>query len=373
MPQARSGIDGLEEELALQAKRVEKRSPPYHRALALLPSVLAGAEGRYVAAAWEHRTFFSPYDRPLLLLAALRNDARAEGPSHPLFEAFAAPAPRASAVTARTLRAALAPGRERVYDALAHRGVSTNDTSRAIAWLWPAALAGASRGARPIALADVGASAGLNLVADALPSVWSLASGGPVEIARDVHAVARVGLDPDPLDAFKRDDAEWLRACVWPGDEDRAARLEEALAAFGAARTRPDAPVLVPVSARNVPARLDRLSGIEPGALVLAYQTVMRDYLEPGERAEYEDGMEEWLQTHPSGHTLWVELEAGPEGRDAELPAELRAHVRAPDGAVQTLVLARAGLHPRRLAAEAGAVETLRGLLVPRVAPVQHV
>jgi hypothetical protein len=131
--------------------------------------------------------------------------------------------------------------------------------------------------------------------------------------------------------------------------------------------------VLVPVAARNVPARLDRLSGIEPGALVLAYQTVMRDYLEPGERAEYEDGMEEWLQTHPSGHTLWVELEAGPEGRDAELPAELRAHVRAPDGAVQMLVLARAGLHPRRLAADAGAVETLRGLLVPRVAPVQHV
>ena len=58
--------------------------------------------------------------------------------------------------------------------------MKTNETSRALAWLWPASLAG---GGRRIALADVGASAGLNLVADALPNPWTTEDGSPLEVA----------------------------------------------------------------------------------------------------------------------------------------------------------------------------------------------
>jgi hypothetical protein len=42
--------------------------------------------------------------------------------------------------------------------------------------------------------------------------------------------VARVGVDLDPVDVTDADDARWLRACVWPDQPERAARLEAELA-----------------------------------------------------------------------------------------------------------------------------------------------
>jgi hypothetical protein len=359
MPDARTGIAGLEEELARQRRYLRGRSPPYGRALELLPGVLSGRPGRYLAAAWEHRRFHAWYDRPLLLLAALRADARAEGPSHPLYPSFAAPEPRAELVTAEALGAALDATRERVHDALARRVVQTNETFRAVAWLWPAFLAGASNGRRPLALADVGASAGLNLVADDLPAPWTFEDGSPVDVARGIHAVARLGLDQAPLGAGNAGDADWLRACIWPGEREREERLEAALAAFRAARPRTDAPVLVPIAARNVPARLDLLSAAEAGALVLAYQTVVRDFLAPEERDEYEAGMRTWVATHPPGHALWVELEGALDGAEPEQAAALVAHVRTADGMLRSFNLARCGHHPTRLTRNAAAVEGL--------------
>lgn len=359
MSERRTGTAGLAEELELQRRLVASRCPPYARVLELLPAVLEGRPGRWLSEAWSGRRWNAAYERPLLLLAALRADARAEGPAHPLFEAIAATAPRAEAVSAAALADALERRRQRVYDALTRRTVQTNETSRAVAWLWPAALAGASGGRRPIALADVGASAGLNLVADALPAPWRLPDGSPVEVARGVRTVARLGLDAEPLDASRREDADWLRACIWPGEREREERLEAALAAFAAARTRPDAPVLVPIAAGNVPARLGVLSGTEPGALVIAYQTVMRDYLEPVERSEYAAGMRDWLATHPPGHAVWIELEQAPDAGARQLPCDLAAHVRAPGGEVRTLVLARCGHHPTVLEPDPAAVAAL--------------
>jgi hypothetical protein len=358
---ARTGLAGIEEDLARQREAVRGRSAPYERALGLLPGALAGRAGRFVEAAWEHRRFFAWYDRPLLLLAALRHDALAEGPTHPLFDGFVAA--DAGQVSAHALARALDGEREGVFDALAHRGVQTNETSRAIAWLWPAALARAGDEVHPLALADVGCSAGLNLVADALPPVWVATDGGALELARDVRPVARLGLDPAPLDVFRADDARWLRACVWPGERAREERLDAALAAFQAARVRPDAPVIVPVAATSVPARLDLLSGAQMSALVLAYQTVMRDYLEPADRAAYEDGMRDWIASHPAGRALWVELEAADAEHAGPLPGALVAHVRAPWGELRDLELARCTLHPLQLDVRRRAVEELRSLL----------
>jgi hypothetical protein len=363
MPEARNGIAGLVDELARERGAVAGRSPPYARALDLLPSVLSGEAGRVLEAAWRERRFFAWYDRPLLLLAALRNDALTEGPPHPLWHAFAAPEPSTDAATEDALRAALDGSRARLLDALAHRVVQTNETSRAVAWLWPAALAGASGGARAVALADVGASAGLNLVADDLPAIWTDEDGAPVEVARQVRAVARLGLDEAPLDALRAEDARWLQACVWPGEPEREARLLLAIEAFRAARIRPDAPVLLPIRATNVAARLDVLSAAETGSLVIAYQTVVRDYLAPEERGEYVDGMGAWLSTHPPGQALWIELEAHEDGGDP--PAAIVAHVREPRGGLRSLVLGRCGYHPRRIQRLRAAEAELRQLLAP--------
>jgi hypothetical protein len=363
MTAARSGIAGLVEELEQERRSLVGRCPPYARALALLPPLLDGPLGRALSTAWQHRTFHAPYDRPLLLLAAVRADARREGPSHPLSSAFADRDPLPEAVTAEALAAALDPERTGVFDTLVRRGVQTNETRRALAWRWPAALAGASGGARPVALADIGASAGLNLVGDALPAPWRLPDGTPLEVAHDVHAVARLGLDPEPLDVNRPEDADWLRACVWPGDVARLDRLEAALRAFAAARPRPDGPVLLPILARNVPARLDRLSSSEPLALVLAYQSLVRDYLPPEERGEFEEGMREWLGTHPAGLALWVELEPGREPAPPEESCALVAHVRAPSGEVRDLLLATCGPHPEVIRPAWDAVAALRAIL----------
>lgn len=371
MGEPRTGIDGLFEELERLRPRVAPRSPAYGRALAELPQVLRGAPGRYLAAAWAHRTFHVWWDRPLLLLAALRHAAMQDGEGHPLFAAFAAPSPRAEAVTAVALSAALDGKREQTFDALASRGVQTNETSRAVAWLWPAALAGLSNGARPVALVDVGASAGLNLVADVLPPMWTDEQGVPLEVARGVAAVARLGLDPSPLDATKEEDADWIRACVWPGDGARLARLEAAFAAFRQSYTWADAPMLAPVAAAAVPARLDVLSAADRDALVLAYQTVVRDYLAPAERGEYEAGMRDWIAAQPPGRALWVELEASEEDEDLDDGAAIVAHVRAPRGGVRDLELARCGFHPTRIDRRPEAVAEVAGLFVREGAAAQ--
>jgi hypothetical protein len=370
MANGRTGVDGLDAELARQRERVADRSAPYERALALLPEALAGPAGRYLAAAWGHRTFHAWWDRPLLLLASMRFDALLDGEDHPLWQGFAAPSPRAEAVTLEALEATLESGRERLLDALAHRGVQTNDTSRAVAWLWPAHLAGLAHRARPVALVDVGASAGLNLVADELPPLWTDDSGARVPIVEGIHAVARVGLDPAPLDPSDPDAAAWLRACIWPGEPDRLARLDLAIATFRAARTRPDGPVLVPVASAAVPARLDALSAAERSAFVLAYQTIVRDYMPPAERAEYERGMRDWLASHAPGQALWVELESAEEGAGPDHPASIVAHVRAGHG-VRDLELARCGYHPTKLRPREGAAAELSALLAPEAAAVQ--
>jgi hypothetical protein len=358
-----AGTDGLAGDLARERALLEERCPSYARALELLPQLLGGPVGQRLEAAWARRRFHAFFDRPLLLLAALRADALAEGPEHPLHAAFAARTPDAEAVTLPALAASLSRDRHDVFGLLERRTVQTNETSRAVAWLWPAALAGASGGARPVALADVGASAGLNLVADALPAPWRLPGGAPLEVAYGVRTVVRLGLDRRPLDPASPDDAAWLRACVWPGETGRLDRLEAALAAFAAARVLPGAPVLVPAEARSIPARLGVLSASAPGTLVIAYQTVVRDYLEASEWAEYQAGMRGWVEAQPPGLALWVELEPARDGGAGDRSSTLSAQVRAPGGEVLALPLARCGYHPQLLHPEADAVEELARLL----------
>jgi hypothetical protein len=123
----------------------------------------------------------------------------------------------------------------------------------------------------------------------------------------------------------------------------------------------------VPVAATSVPARLDLLSAAQTTALVLAYQTVLRDYLEPSERAAYESGMRDWIRSHPPGKAVWVELEAA-DGEDrSPTPGALVAHARAPWGDLLDLELARCTMHPLLLDVDRRAAEELRTLLGGRV------
>jgi len=71
-------------------------------------------------------------------------------------------------------------------------------------------------------LADLGASAGLNLAADALPSIWSTDDGAPLTFGSPVGSsaqsaasalppiVARWAFDLSPLHVDRSEDARWL-------------------------------------------------------------------------------------------------------------------------------------------------------------------
>jgi hypothetical protein len=129
----------------------------------------------------------------------------------------------------------------------ARRPVRASETGRC-AVLYPAIAEAARRaGATAVGLIDVGCCAGLNLTVDRVGITYgngqslgdpsspvqlsSLAVGDrPIPARAMPEVAARVGVDPDPVDVTDPDEARWLRACLWPGQPDRAARLDAELA-----------------------------------------------------------------------------------------------------------------------------------------------
>jgi hypothetical protein len=208
--------------------------------------------------------------QPAVILAALHDLALA-GRAPALAAAYAAADGEAAAGAAiDTLR--------RMTDAvvaIAVRRPPRTIEARRCAVLYPAIAEAARRlGADAVGLIDVGGSAGLNLPVDRVGITYSDGRSlgdrsSPVQLScsrvgdrpvppRALPAiVARVGVGPDPLDVTDADDARWLRACVWPDQRDRAARLEAEIALAAAAPPRllqGDAVDTLPDAVARVPA-----------------------------------------------------------------------------------------------------------------------
>lgn len=149
------------------------------------------------------------------------------------------------------------------------RSIQTNEPGRAAAMLPALSLIEG-----PIALLEVGASAGLCLYPDRYsyryrrgedlirldprdgPSAVVLdctLTGDPLLRLPDV--VWRAGIDLEPRDAADADDRAWLTGLVWPGEEGRAERVTAALDIVAA-----DPPVLFAGDA------LDLLAEVAAGA-----------------------------------------------------------------------------------------------------------
>jgi hypothetical protein len=153
------------------------------------------------------------------------------------------------------------------------RPVRANETGRC-AVLYPAIAEAARRaGAKAVGLIDVGCSAGLNLNVDRVGISYSSGQSlgdpsSPVQLSSSIvgdrpiparampEVVARVGVDLDPVDVTDADDARWLRACLWPDQPRRAARLAAEMALTAAAPPlllQGDAVEAVPDAVARVP------------------------------------------------------------------------------------------------------------------------
>lgn len=348
-------------ELAAQAAFLAEREPVYARALSLLRDALAGPFGASLERTWDNRGFHASYERPLLLLAALRYDALLDGPSHPLHAALCADPPDAEAFTAAALEQAVAPERTHFHASLRNRAVQTNETTRAVTWLWPAHLLWQSGERRTLTLVDLGASAGLNLVADSLPARWVDGTGAAVPVAPLPPIAMRLGIDVSPIDVANEEDAAWLRACVWPSDSARRARLEQAIAAYTARAAEHGGPKLTACGLADVWPLLEVLPR---DGVVLCVQTIVRDYLAADDRTRYELAKRNFLMARPPRSVFIAELEldteagaagAAPE-RSAAVTVRFREHgEREP----KALVLARTHPHPRTLYVDTAAVAAL--------------
>lgn len=135
---------------------------------------------------------------------------------------------------------------EAIASLLETRLVQTAHVSRCTSLL-PAFELIARRTGRPLALVEIGASAGLNLLWDRYGYEYQ---GGrrhgdahsPLQLNTELRGTrrppmpsrlpevaSRVGLDLNPIDVGDPDQVLWLRALIWPDESGRAVQLASAL------------------------------------------------------------------------------------------------------------------------------------------------
>jgi hypothetical protein len=197
-----------------------------------------------------------------------------------------------------------------VHTVMQQRRTQTNEPARC-AVLLPLL----ARLPKPLALIEVGASAGLCLLPDrygydyggaVLPGAPMLpcrASAGVPLPNRKPMVAWRAGLDLDPVDLGDPDAVAWLEALVWPDQPERLARLKLAIAA---ARAEP--PRLVRGDLRS-----DTLPLVEqarPFGTVVVFHTAVLGYLpDKAERLAFGQAVQAagavWISNEAAGILPW--------------------------------------------------------------------
>jgi hypothetical protein len=158
---------------------------------------------------------------------------------------------------------------------------------------------------QPLALLEVGASAGLCLLPDRYgydygrarlaptpsaagrPPVFPCRANAATPIPGEMPRVAwRAGLDLNPIDLSDPEEAAWLETLVWPGDEPRAERLR---AAIRLARESPP-----PVVKGDLAADLAALAATAPAdATLVIFHSAVLSYGSGEERDRFARGVAE--------------------------------------------------------------------------------
>ena len=196
------------------------------------------------------------------------------------------------------------------------RSTQTNEVGRLATLVpWFADLFRQEDG-RPLALLEVGASAGLCLYPDRYSYAWTTDAGvveagagpllpcrvtGPFPDAVTPPGVAwRGGIDLHPLDVADADAMAWLENLVWPEQDERRARLRAAVEV-----TRSEPPRLLTGDLLDL---LPELVGdaAELGPVVV-FHTAVIAYLEPPDRARFQTMMSTLVG---AGRCHWVSNES---------------------------------------------------------------
>ena len=214
-----------------------------------------------------------------------------------------------------------------VLRALVERPVQTNEVGRSAALLG-GFLTTAREAGLPLALVELGASAGLNLRWDhfryeadgwfrgdpASPVRMTCDFTGPMPVDVPVRVVSRDGCDARPIDPATDDGSLTLQSYLWPDQTERLALLRAAIEL-----------------ARHVPARVEaadaavwigpRLAERARGVATIVYHSIFWQYMTSGGRAAVKDQ----ILAAGAGATAdrplaWLRLE--PVGREG--PYEIR-------------------------------------------------
>jgi hypothetical protein len=202
-----------------------------------------------------------------------------------------------------------------LLELLASRHTNTNEVGRS-ALLGCALTDVARRLGGPLALVDVGCSAGLNLYCDRyLLDYGSAGRTGPddarVSIECDVidarppieptlpAIAARVGIDLDPVDLDDDDESRWLLACVWP-DTHRLPRTRLALEEVRRAQ-----PPIVRGDAVETVSEV--VSGLPADAVAVVTTTWSLAYLSPERRIGFREALAETSRRRP---IAWISADS---------------------------------------------------------------
>jgi len=224
-------------------------------------------------------------------------------------------------------------------DLMSVRSTQTNEPGRC-AVLLPllAALT------QPIAVLEVGASAGLCLLPDRYgydygghrvgppdsPVIFSCEPRGPVPVPEAVPEVAwRLGVDLHPLDVTDPDTGRWLTALVWAGDAEREDRLWAAIRVASN-----DPPSVVSGDLLTETTRL--AASAPPEATLVVFHSAVMPYLSPEDRTRFIEVVSQlpavWVSFEGLGVLPEIGARLGVSERDD------RAFLLARDG--QPMVLA---------------------------------
>lgn len=202
------------------------------------------------------------------------------------------------------------------------RPPQTNEVGRA------AALVGALRhlptAARlPVRLVELGASGGLNLLADRLPLPDGAWEGPTPPPWPGLRFLDPVGCDPHPVDVRTTQGRLTLTAYVWADQTDRLERLRHAL----------DLAQRLPVDVRRATAR-ELLAEVEPreGAVTVVWHSVMWQYLDESERSDVAARIE-GLAARASASAPVAHVAMEPRRRRPDGPREMLVTLRCWSGA----------------------------------------